>query len=245
MDLNELLNSSRSTVQDTIIRTLSHELPMRVQRSSRMANVIYNYARIQADHQSSLGTQYNDLEIIAWIVRVEQFDRAVARSMADVDPLEGVVPASREAIQRRLQRSPSDLESQVTNLIDNAICDFDDHGFRRFVGPISDFILYHVSTLGPEHLELNISVELHNIITHWFDFDEYYEKLGVETVRYDSSMDGVVCAVCLQDFGVEEEEIRRTSCGHLYHGECIFRWLEKSSTCPICRFDMINAVLGR
>ncbi|KAK1263269.1 putative RING-H2 finger protein ATL50 [Acorus gramineus] len=145
-----------------------------------------------------------------------------------------------------MEQSPSDLESQVTNLIDNTICDFDDHGFRRFVRPISDFILYHVSTLGPEHLELNINVELHNIITHWFDFDDFYDKLGVETVRYEySSMDGVVCAVCLQDFGVEEEEIRRTSCGHLYHGECIFRWFEKNSTCPICRFDMIDPVLGR
>ncbi|KAK1288321.1 hypothetical protein QJS10_CPB19g01864 [Acorus calamus] len=232
MDLNELLDS----VQDTIIRTLSHELRIRVQSASRMANVIYNYARIQAD-QSSLGTQYNDLEIIAWIVRVEvveQFDRAVARSMAEVDPLEGAVPASREAIESRLQReamarilhktelfscktmhaersecyneplddddfqchdqkivninlcisseysiftSLSDLESQVTNLIDNTICHFDDHGFRRFVRPISDFILYHVSTLEPEHLELNISVELHNVITHWFDFDEFLRQV--------------------------------------------------------------------
>ncbi|XP_073157726.1 E3 ubiquitin-protein ligase ATL42-like [Henckelia pumila] len=49
------------------------------------------------------------------------------------------------------------------------------------------------------------------------------------------SRDGLECAVCLSKF--EDVEILRLlpKCKHAFHIDCIDQWLEKHSTCPICR----------
>ncbi|XP_057447183.1 E3 ubiquitin-protein ligase ATL42 [Lotus japonicus] len=49
------------------------------------------------------------------------------------------------------------------------------------------------------------------------------------------SKEGLECAVCLSKF--EDVEILRLlpKCKHAFHIDCIDHWLEKHSTCPICR----------
>ncbi|KAG8376045.1 hypothetical protein BUALT_Bualt09G0022800 [Buddleja alternifolia] len=49
------------------------------------------------------------------------------------------------------------------------------------------------------------------------------------------SRDGLECAVCLSKF--EDIEILRLlpKCKHAFHIDCIDQWLEKHSTCPLCR----------
>ena len=44
------------------------------------------------------------------------------------------------------------------------------------------------------------------------------------------------CAICLQDF-VVNEDARELNCGgqHKFHEFCLFPWLEDNITCPICR----------
>ncbi|GLJ09585.1 hypothetical protein SUGI_0112380 [Cryptomeria japonica] len=46
---------------------------------------------------------------------------------------------------------------------------------------------------------------------------------------------GFECAVCLCEF--EEREKGRTlpACKHSFHVDCIDKWLNSHSTCPICR----------
>ncbi|KDP32866.1 hypothetical protein JCGZ_12158 [Jatropha curcas] len=46
-----------------------------------------------------------------------------------------------------------------------------------------------------------------------------------------------MCAICLKEFE-GGEEIRRMPCLHVYHGDCIVRWLKNSHLCPSCRFPM-------
>ncbi|XP_044485566.1 E3 ubiquitin-protein ligase SDIR1-like [Mangifera indica] len=45
------------------------------------------------------------------------------------------------------------------------------------------------------------------------------------------------CSICLEEFegGVE---LRRLPCSHVFHGDCIGQWLERSQTCPLCRFAL-------
>lgn len=45
------------------------------------------------------------------------------------------------------------------------------------------------------------------------------------------------CAVCLA--AMEGEEMVRSlpNCMHIFHAECIDRWLHSHSTCPVCRVD--------
>ncbi|KAK0597025.1 hypothetical protein LWI29_021060 [Acer saccharum] len=45
------------------------------------------------------------------------------------------------------------------------------------------------------------------------------------------------CMICLEEFSIGVETMRMP-CGHLYHGECIVKWLETSHVCPLCRYEM-------
>jgi len=45
------------------------------------------------------------------------------------------------------------------------------------------------------------------------------------------------CYICLQDFGASQE-IRRTSCGHHFHTDCLATWFRMASSCPTCRCDL-------
>lgn len=52
--------------------------------------------------------------------------------------------------------------------------------------------------------------------------------------------DGLDCSVCLSTF--EDVEILRLlpKCKHAFHIDCIDQWLEKHSSCPLCRFKVIK-----
>ncbi|KAH0681680.1 hypothetical protein KY285_021943 [Solanum tuberosum] len=45
------------------------------------------------------------------------------------------------------------------------------------------------------------------------------------------------CSVCLDELG-EETDVLRLPCSHLFHAECITKWLQNSHYCPLCRFQM-------
>ncbi|MCL7033448.1 hypothetical protein MKW94_025830, partial [Papaver nudicaule] len=52
------------------------------------------------------------------------------------------------------------------------------------------------------------------------------------------SADDAQCSICLGDY--EEKEILRVmpKCNHDFHLSCIDVWLEKQSTCPVCRISL-------
>nr|KJB10912.1 hypothetical protein B456_001G231900 [Gossypium raimondii] len=45
------------------------------------------------------------------------------------------------------------------------------------------------------------------------------------------------CLVCLEEQGVGFEA-SRMPCFHIFHGDCIGKWLQQSHYFPICRFEM-------
>lgn len=48
------------------------------------------------------------------------------------------------------------------------------------------------------------------------------------------------CAVCLSEFK-EDEEIRKLKCPHIFHKDCLDRWLQQcSATCPLCRNKVLQ-----
>lgn len=65
----------------------------------------------------------------------------------------------------------------------------------------------------------------------------YLSKL--ETVEY-MAKDGVnaECVICLDSFE-DEEKVLELPCKHLYHEDCIRKWLiERKKICPICKRDV-------
>ncbi|WCJ44331.1 RING/U-box superfamily protein [Euphorbia peplus] len=55
------------------------------------------------------------------------------------------------------------------------------------------------------------------------------------TVGDDADMKD--CMICLEKHLVGDEVIR-LPCKHIFHGDCIVKWLEMSHLCPLCRFSM-------
>ena len=39
------------------------------------------------------------------------------------------------------------------------------------------------------------------------------------------------CSICLE----ECENYIKLNCNHIYHYECISKWIKSSTTCPLCR----------
>ncbi|CCG81348.1 Uncharacterized RING finger protein C57A7.09 [Taphrina deformans PYCC 5710] len=88
------------------------------------------------------------------------------------------------------------------------------------------FIVYVVLYFRRRRLHLN------NILP-----PAYLSKL--ETVDY-MAKDGVnaECVICLENFQ-DEEKLLELPCKHLYHGDCIRKWLiERKKLCPICKRDV-------
>ncbi|EFN75399.1 E3 ubiquitin-protein ligase RNF181 [Harpegnathos saltator] len=45
------------------------------------------------------------------------------------------------------------------------------------------------------------------------------------------------CPVCLKDFEAGNKAISMP-CRHAFHSECILPWLEKTNSCPLCRYEL-------
>lgn len=56
----------------------------------------------------------------------------------------------------------------------------------------------------------------------------------LELAVVECSQDG--CAVCLYEFKAEDEIQRLTNCRHIFHKNCLDRWMGYyHTTCPLCR----------
>ncbi|PRQ41646.1 putative aminoacyltransferase, E1 ubiquitin-activating enzyme [Rosa chinensis] len=60
------------------------------------------------------------------------------------------------------------------------------------------------------------------------------KKLLKKRVRVE---EGEFCSVCLEEFRVGTYETSM-DCSHVFHRECIERWLRQSHYCPVCRYEM-------
>lgn len=58
----------------------------------------------------------------------------------------------------------------------------------------------------------------------------------LETQKYQGES-VETCVVCMEEFSVGVD-VTRMPCSHIFHGECIVKWLENSNFCPLCRFEM-------
>lgn len=69
-----------------------------------------------------------------------------------------------------------------------------------------------------------------------------------------SSLDPVnddTCVICMRYFASQtpmvcnKPFVKRVKCAHVYHADCLNRWLEKNTTCPMCRFPLFYHVDNR
>ncbi|CAL0305650.1 unnamed protein product [Lupinus luteus] len=91
----------------------------------------------------------------------------------------------------------------------------------------------------------NPSFQAFNELTRsWSSRLSGIDKLVIETLPFfkfsslKGSKQGLECTVCLSKF--EDTEILRLlpKCRHAFHMNCIDKWLENHSTCPLCRYKV-------
>jgi len=51
---------------------------------------------------------------------------------------------------------------------------------------------------------------------------------------YVSGKESEMCAICHDDFG-ESQRISQLPCEHMYHKDCVTKWLKMHDICPMCR----------
>ncbi|XP_013775958.1 E3 ubiquitin-protein ligase RNF115-like isoform X2 [Limulus polyphemus] len=63
---------------------------------------------------------------------------------------------------------------------------------------------------------------------------EKISKIPIVHIEQDQVDHNLQCSVCMEDFNTGEA-VKKLSCQHHYHNDCIIPWLELHATCPICR----------
>ena len=63
----------------------------------------------------------------------------------------------------------------------------------------------------------------------------------IELVSREQSPNDVLmrgsCAICMEDFELGGDRVAQLACSnrHIFHTECLKRWVELNSVCPLCR----------
>lgn len=69
------------------------------------------------------------------------------------------------------------------------------------------------------------------------ELDEYQYK----NIEKFSALKEDKCAICLVKFkGVDI--IKEFPCKHIFHKDCILKWLSKSNSCPLCKHDISQEI---
>ena len=97
-----------------------------------------------------------------------------------------------------------------------------------------------------EHLTINFNLRERNnslvrIITDNID-DNQYENNVISNLNKNTSLKLLSsnddCSICLNK--IKKNQIaRETSCLHKFHAQCLDRWLEEKSTCPLCKKNLL------
>ncbi|CAL2234590.1 unnamed protein product [Prunus armeniaca] len=65
---------------------------------------------------------------------------------------------------------------------------------------------------------------------------------GTEKERVISGEDAV-CCICLAKYS-NNDELRELPCSHFFHKECVDKWLKINASCPLCKSEVGESILG-
>jgi hypothetical protein len=70
---------------------------------------------------------------------------------------------------------------------------------------------------------------------------EIIKKFSPNDIVFETNKE---CSICCNNF-IKNEYILKLNCNHIYHTQCMKRWLEIKLECPICEILIHNSVKGR
>mmetsp|Transcript_10917 Transcript_10917/g.23106 ORF Transcript_10917/g.23106 Transcript_10917/m.23106 type:complete len:332 (-) Transcript_10917:729-1724(-) len=51
----------------------------------------------------------------------------------------------------------------------------------------------------------------------------------------------IACAICIDEYGQDDEVVIGEACQHMFHKQCLLDWLQRHDGCPCCRKNMITS----
>ncbi|NXA17602.1 PJA2 ligase, partial [Ibidorhyncha struthersii] len=115
-------------------------------------------------------------------------------------------------------------------------------GLVRAVPSMNSQLLAFMALEG--HLQRAVESAVVHLESLGFDVEQAYPPATRETidnllevvVTYDhEGQEQQCCTICCCEY-VKGEIITELPCHHVFHKACVARWLQKSGTCPICRY---------
>ncbi|GAB2289612.1 hypothetical protein Dimus_023921 [Dionaea muscipula] len=79
-------------------------------------------------------------------------------------------------------------------------------------------------------------VRIKRVVALVANLDHHHETLGHLAGAVNRIHGEQNCAICLEGFGEGIRDLWELQCLHLFHGTCILQWLQKSPSCPLCRY---------
>ena len=143
-------------------------------------------------------------------------------------------------------------ESCLDKYINNSLIIIEDNNNAEQVEILKTLIVPRLEELKDQ---LDLIVQEGMTSDEPLNIDNVYDFLNIDMSIYDPPSDSVlnkctvitynknddnvynICSICLCDFE-EGDQVRKLICGHLYHENCVMKWLEKNSTCPICKTSL-------
>ena len=110
-------------------------------------------------------------------------------------------------------------------------------------GSVDDELIQNISHLsislspGQRHMIVNISFQSESE-SESHNHDDMM-NLELETVKVQDFEVVQNCAICLEVLA-RGSQVSRMPCSHLYHQDCIFSWLERNRSCPLCRYQITS-----
>jgi hypothetical protein len=86
-----------------------------------------------------------------------------------------------------------------------------------------------------EENDLNLFLKKKN--KYILELDEFQFK----HLKKYSALKEDKCPICLQKYK-SADIIKEFPCKHIFHKNCIFRWLKSSNICPICKHDLSEEI---
>ncbi|GLJ34804.1 hypothetical protein SUGI_0700610 [Cryptomeria japonica] len=85
--------------------------------------------------------------------------------------------------------------------------------------------------------EWNVGLEIFgHTVPPTITAEEAAEIVGLPTTSLNrSNYREIICAICLEHFEDNNEEIKQLRCGHIFHYQCILRSTQLQTLCPIYR----------
>lgn len=86
------------------------------------------------------------------------------------------------------------------------------------------------NTYNTYNTNLNAQDYLHDEINNDISFKNLYHYTKVKI-----NNEHRFCPICQSDIGINTEIIRELNCCHIYHIDCIDKWLLIKNECPLCK----------